>query len=313
MKRIVPFLLLFLILSGCADNVASTPFPPPSHSASANEGTSPSTQNLSSNWIYEIKEDGLYRTDRNSGKATKICIQDYASETIITENWVYFKDEKSLYRINNENKRELLLNEECWYPSLKKDWLYYMRTNGIFRIKPDGSQKKQILQYKCNGIALSDNYIFYALDAPVNNDDYSDDGPPLPLGELHRIDLNGSNDVNLGVMVTDLNVYKNIVYFSDSADHCLYAMNPDTLEKTPIYKGIWIDDLYFAGSYVFFETDHKLYRMSLADGAKTMLKEAFGIWFIGAFDDYLYLSIFGQGTDGLYRIAINGDKLEKID
>lgn len=316
MKRIVPLLLFLLLLCGCAGNIARSPAQTPTQMVSSGETAAGSTslppQKLPPDWHYDLMEDGLFRTDQNTGDAVKISGQDNASDIIITEDWIFFNDDDRLYRMDNENRRELLLNEDCRELSLNAGWLYYISNSKIFKMKPDGNEKEKILQRECNGMVLSDEYIFYILDVPVNDEDWNEDGPPLPLGELHRVDLNGDGDVNLGVLLTALSIYGNTVYFSDSEDNYFYSMNPETLEKTAAYEGHFIEDPYFGDGYVFFVTDRNLYKMSLAEGTMTQLTEVFS-QSCGILDGYIYAYFWsGEDLNGLYRIRINGADLEKV-
>ncbi|MEL4105549.1 DUF5050 domain-containing protein [Oscillospiraceae bacterium WX1] len=301
----VTVFLLLLILCGCAEKTIKTVAPVPTASSSS--------QNIP-NWHYDLMKDGLYRTDQNSGKTVRISDQELFSEIILTDDWIYFNDNNSLYRMNNENKRELILNENCGCLSLNNGWLYYVSKNNVFKIKPDGSGKIQVLKSECSWMVLSDKYIFYTLNIPIDVEDYLDDGPPLPIGELHRVDLNGQNDVNIGVLITDLSAYKNIIYFSDSADNFFYSMNPETLDKTIVYKRYWIEEPCFCDDYVFFDSDHIFYRLSLTEGTITQLTKAFGISCRGVFDGYAYVDISGvdPNEDGLYRMKIDGVDLEKL-
>lgn len=272
---------------------------------------SPSQQNMPPDWQYDIKKDGLYRTDLNTGNIMKINDQDYASGIIISDDWLYFCD-NGLYRMDNENKRELITDEECGCLSLNGGWLYYINNDGIIRIKTDGSERELMLQCQCTWMAIADQYVFYVLEVPVNDEDWHEDGPPLPLGELHRIDLSGNNDVNIGVLVTNLNVFKNTLYFSDSEDNYFYSMNPDTLEKTAAYKGYFIVGPCFGGDYCFFESDHKLYKLDLTDGETTVVKEDLGFRTFGVFDGYVYFNEYGN-ENALYKMRIDGIEPEKVE
>jgi hypothetical protein len=162
-------------------------------------------------------------------------------------------------------------------------------------------------------MVLTDKYVFYTLSTPEsenrNKEPGADDGPRY-MGELHRVDLNGENDVNLGISVTTLDTYKNTVYYSDSRDYYFYSINPETLEKAIIYKGYFITDTCFGGNYVFFETDHMLYKLSLVDWSTTLLKKAFGFSLDGIFDEYLYFTVYGEYA--FYKMSIDSVTPEKL-
>jgi hypothetical protein len=324
MRKIAALFMLLLLLSGCNTIQSLTPAPAqpiPSSAISTpsvpsgetpTTGIGPLPQKLPPAWHYYVTDDGLFRIDRYTGNRIKICIQDYASDVIITEDSVYFIDDKSLYRLDNENKRELLVSDDCQDPSLNGDLLYYISSSGIIKMKPDGSEKEQVIQCECSRMVLSEKFIFYTKYYPMELEQGADDGPPPLLGELHRADITGENDVSLGILVNRLCVYEDVVYYSDINDDYLYSMNPETLEKAVVYEGFFIEDICFSDGYVFFESDHKMYRISLNDGMKTLLKEDFGFWLIGIFDSYVYFDEFGN-ENALFRLKIDGVEPEKVE
>lgn len=317
MKRIVFLILLFfLLLCGCVapqkEATTSQTLPAEETMISTN-ATSPGSHPL---WHYDLKVDGVYRANQNTGEVIKIGDSDDTAIVIISENWVYYKDNGLLYRMDNENNKELISSEECWQLQLSGDKLYYKNSSGLNRMNLDGSGKELIFQCEFVNMVIADQYIFYILDVPINDEDYHEDGPPLSSGELHRVDLNGENDVNLRILIRDLCVYKNNVYFLDPIDNCFYSMNPKSLDKEIVYTGYWFEDPYFSGDYVFFGSDHVFYKLSLTEGTIKPLAEAWDIQCYGILDGYVYINIDGGGDDGktgLYRIPIDGVNLEKVE
>jgi hypothetical protein len=308
MKRIFTVLLFLLLLCGC-----QAPYPEmPIQDASSTEEISSAIYPI---WNYELKLDGLYRTDKKTGEAIKLNDFKYTTGIIIKEDWVYYYDEnKHLYRIDNANRKELISSEDCWQLQINGDKLYYKNNNGVNRMNLDGSGKELIFGSEFVNMEITDQYIFYVLDVPYNDEGHHEDGPPLPNGELHRVDLNGKNDVNLGIMIYSLGVHNNTVYFSDSSDNIFYSMNPDTLVREAVYSNSWVAGPWFEGDYVFFNSDHCFFRLSLADGTLALLAEAWDIRCYGILDGYVYVYIDSSlDEDGLYRIRIDGVDLEKVE
>ena len=313
MKKIMPLLLLVLLLNGCASTVDTTPSQsPPSNNTPTSSAGIPAKKSLP-NWQYALKKDGLYRTDQNTGDTFKINSQRYISDLIITDDWVYFNDENSLYRMDNENRSELIADEHCQCLNLNGDWLYFISNGKICRIKFDGSKKEILRQSKCNRMTLTDKYIFYTLDIPENNklnNEPGADDSPWYLGELHRSDLNAENDVKCADMITDLGVWGNVVYFADGMDNSLNAMTPETLQKTTVYAGNFIEHLYLGAGCAFFILDRNLFRLSLLDETMTQLTKGGWNSCYGVLDGYVYG--FNQ-QDGLYRFKVNGVELEHVE
>ena len=264
-------------------------------------------------WRYDIKNDGLYRTEMSTGASVRLCSEEDASETIITADWVYFINDNRLFRMDNANNRELLVEEDCRQPYLNNGSIYYISDDGIVRMALDGNEKKLILTCNCTELVLTDKYIFYALENPesVELNRHSEDGPRF-MGELHRVGLNGEGDVKIVDMITGLSVYKNTVYYADRADANVYSVKPETLEKSLIYKGIGLAALTLEGGYAFFNTDYKLYRVWLADGAAALMKQTGRYRLIGLIDGYYYFELTGD-SPGLYRLKTDGAELESVE
>ncbi|NLA87661.1 MAG: DUF5050 domain-containing protein [Clostridiales bacterium] len=274
---------------------------------------------LPPDWHYYLKKDGLYRTDQNTGDIIKINGQTTTGGLIITEDWVYYRADSRIWRMDNENKREQLTEEDWWNPSLSGGWLYCINASGIARMKPDGSEKEQIVECTCNEMVVTDQYVFYALDVPEIDELLSEPGAedgPRYIGELHRADLNGKGDVKIKDMINDFSAYKNTVYFTDDEDGNFYSMNPETLEKDKIEEIWFVQESYFDSGYVFVETliDRKIYKLSLTDGTLTKLTNAGFNRCLGVLDGYVYVDInsVGPDEDGLYRIKIDGVEMEKV-
>lgn len=277
----------------------------------------PLPRELPPDWQYDLNSHGLYRTDLNTGTVTKINDQGYASGIIITDDWLYYRVNGCLYRMDNENRREQLTAEKCWFPSLCGGLIYYVDSRGIARMGLDGSGKEQIIECDCNEMVVTDNYIFYALNVPdveeLNSLPGAEDGPTY-IGELRRIGLDGAGDMKIEGMISELSVNSNTVYFTEAEDARLYALDPVTLERKLFCDGLSIQDLYFGGGYAFFVLDRNVYKRALTDGTMTSLTQ--GAWdaCLGVLDGYAYVYINAEelADMGVYRIPIDGIELEKI-
>lgn len=289
--------------------------PPATESPSQepSESPSPSPVKTPPDWRYGINNDGIYRTDEHTGDMISISDSKYASDIIVTEDWTYFVDRDVLYRMDDGNNREQLAEDGCRNPILRDGWIYYISSSGIWKLMIDGSEKQQIIQGDCNSMVVAGSYIFYVLNVPevdvLNSEPGADDGP-FYLGELHRVDVDGEGDQILVDMITDLSIDEdNMVYYSDGDDKDVFATHPQTLEKTVFYTENFIEYLHFDSGYAFFVLNRDLHRMSLADGSITQLSHGYWNSCYGVLDGYVY----GQNEyDGLYRVKLDGDELERI-
>ena len=279
----------------------------------------PPSPKLPLKWHYDIKTDGLYRTDEYTGTVVKINNSHSPGGIIITEDWVYFADNSVLYRMDNENRKELLANEKSWPFHLKGNTLYYLNGSGLNRMNADGSGKELIFEGDYTGIEMTDTYIFYTMETSEsykrNRAPGHDDGP-IYLGELHRVGLDAKNDVKVANLITNFTTYKNNVYYADGNDNAFYSLNPETLENAKLDKVKMVEDAYFSDDYLFFTTnsDRSFYKMSLKDCALTLLSRGWPrCW--GILDGYVYFDTYTGITKddfGSFRVSVNGTELEKV-
>jgi hypothetical protein len=268
-------------------------------------------------WSYYFRRDGFYRLDENSGDYIRINGQNYTFNTAITEGWVFYTEDNSLFRMNNSNQREMISNDNCRWITVKDDWVYYCNDTGVCRVRFDGGGKEQLVQVNCNGLALTEDYIFYILhvEDDTKNHPGADDGPRPWLGQLHRVDYNGENDLNLDVLVNDFCVHDNALYFADAGDDYFYKMNPASGEKEVFYKGHFIEDSCFSDGYVYFTSDRSLHKVSLSDGTVERFTEFFWPRCNGILDGYVYIDVSNEAPSGpgLYRMEVNGTAFELVD
>jgi hypothetical protein len=266
-------------------------------------------------WHYYMKRNGIYRLKKNTGDDLKISGEDYASSVAIAEDWIFFRDGDCLYRMDEEDRRELLLDEICYRLCIQDGWIYFSNGEGVFRIKPDGSEMEHLIYSNCTAMALTEEFIFYVEYEPVDDSDYNEDGPPLAIGKLHRSDINGKDDIGLEQMVTDLNAYGNYVYFSDAKDYYYYRMDPDTTKTTVFYRGHFILDPCFGGDFVYFVSERSLHRANLSSGAVERFSDVIWPRCNGIIDGYVYVTTYQDNLfgPGIYRMEIDGTEFELVD
>ena len=277
---------------------------------------SPPVSEEVSHWYYYLMLDGLYRINLQSEEVIKVCTQSTIQNIIIAEYWIYFSDNYCLYRMDNSNNRGLLLEENCSWLDLKDGWLYYGNSDGVFKVNTEGCNRAQIILADCKGMVLSEDYIFYIAYVSVEDDDWNEDAPPLALGQLHRARIDGSDDVNLSVMVNNLRVYKNMVYYSDVEDNYYYSMDPESMEKTLFYDGFFITTPCFSDDFVYFVSDRNLHRITISSGRIERYSEFAMPSCLGVLDGYLYIITYNHNAPsgpGLYRIEVGGEDCEIVD
>ena len=233
----------------------------------------------------------------------------------ITEKGVYYIQNEALFRLDSDGERILITNDYTYDFVYHDGYLYYACEDGIFQTLPDGSAKVMLKECVSYVMAVCEPYIFYTEYIPYSAEDYHDDGPPAPLGQLHRMSLSGENDENLTVLVTDLNSYNGFVYFSDDANSALYRMNPASLEKMSIYDDYFIDTPIFDNGFVYFINGRQLKKMSLEQRNVTALTD--GGWAndcICVLEDYIYFNMYGSvgegEASGLCKIKTDGTGFE---
>lgn len=150
-------------------------------------------------WIYfnsfESKEEdrAFYRVDWDGNNLQRLG--EYAFPYQLTEEWIFYLDNqtKTLHKMTLDGTAVQKVNDDCaYYMNAYQDWIYYTAIDAnetnrqIYRIRMDGSEKKQISEMQCMIISITDNLILYQrID---NLRDFTE-------CEYYLADLDGSNRI----------------------------------------------------------------------------------------------------------------------
>ena len=228
------------------------------------------------------------------------------------------------------------------------EWFYYTKPYGgqIYKIKQNGKEKVGFNDLSANSFLFIDDYIYYTNMNESKIYRYKLDGSEQtiltenavffynrkivvmreklyyqnPLFVLNMINLNGSDSKCIASKAIDFCIDEEWIYYIDNFIlegqelFNLHRMQLDGTENETIVEGCAAVD--YNSDYVFYidQSGTDMYRMKINGSDKQKLADCtFGVrGFFKVIGDWIY---FGERGDnqGLYKVDINGDQLEKVN
>ncbi len=178
--------------------------------------------NVVGDYIYYINHSNIYKIKTDGTDKKQIC-QEKASRIYVVDDFICYQnmDDMKIYILNlTDNETYKLCDDTVEYGKfiVNEDCIYYS-SNGLNKIKIDGSNKTKLTTYDCNFPTIVDNFIYYL----------SDD-------KIYKMNLDGSNTQEIfnGHVLAWLNITNNHIYFSDINNGGIYRLNLDGSEKKKI-------------------------------------------------------------------------------
>jgi len=223
----------------------------------------------------------------------------------IHENWIYYQnysDNRSLYRRNRSSgATEKLVSDEISTFCLSREWIFYVGTSGLYRMRHDGSGHTQLQSKPVMEVNVVGDWVYFADNA---ND-----------GSLYRMKQDGSqcepiasNHYAIWYHVADNKIY----YVLNGAFDAVYYCNLDGSDAGSISLR-YSHTPVASGGYLFYTSrrgpnNRNTYRYDIASGTETVLFEEIGAPFV-VVDGWLYICAF---NDGFFRAKTDGSQLTKI-
>lgn len=178
-----------------------------------------------------------------------------------------------LYKISADGSKSLVYEVEPSYHmeslNLKDNWIYYVLytsdgsyggiSNGIYKIKTDGSNNTKLITQKVLKLTVYGNQIFY-IDGYQNQP------------KLFTADLNGNNRSQLIPFCRSYTVDKNSIYYIDK-ECAIHKMNLDGSNNTIVYSNtsLFKSSLQIEGEWLYFSSNTGMYRVKLDGSQLTQL------------------------------------------
>jgi len=247
-------------------------------------------------------ESGASETASPSSNNESIHIGGSAA---IHEDWIYFQnysDNRSLYRKNRSNEAtEKLVSDEISTFCLSQDWIFYVNTSGLYRMRHNGSDRIQLQSKRVMEVNMVDDWVYFA-----------DNGQD---GSLYRMKQDGSqceviasNHYAIWYHIADSRIY----YVLNGAFDAIYYCNLDGSGAGSISLR-YSQNPVASGGYLFYTSrrgrdNRNTYKYDLASGTETVLFEEIGAPF-AVENGWIYICAF---SEGFYRARTDGTQLTKI-
>lgn len=245
---------------------------------------------LVGDWIYYINlsdDNKPYRMGLDGNYKQKIS--DYSVQSILVDKgWIYFSksNDTNLYRMRTSGTDTQIITDtgiKYGNSTIKSgDWLYYYgkenATNGIYKVKTDGSDKKLILPSYIANMTFSDGWLYYS--------DYA--------GDLYKLNEDLRIKSKIGYNVDDaIGITEDWIYYSqyDSKGESITSENrvkTDGSAKQKFDKTGLITDIYkkdtdtFASKPIVVQTYSN---NTTVKTAKEIVKHKDAVVFIKVYDD----------------------------
>lgn len=146
----------------------------------------------------------------------------------------------STYKITG-NKAEKIFDGIAIFPNVKNKWMYYTDSQGIYKIKTDGTEKQTLLSSGIMSLKVDGKFIYYM--------SYKDN---IFSNELNRMNLDGTNITKISSGVLFFQVVGSSIYYSSSDElGAVYKTNLDGSHKTKLCT---IDGVirYVKDGYIYY-------------------------------------------------------------
>lgn len=253
-------------------------------------------------WLYYAnpsQEWKLYRAKANFTEKMAVNQDVYTNNISIVDDSIYCeigRDGKGYYiRMDKDGGNQILLGTTIYWPTLVGDWIYYMswapQEGYLHRMRPDGSEKTQLVQDSINSFVTDGKYVYYVQsNAKIFRLD-------LETGERTKILASGTGRLEL---------YKDELYFTFLPDQKFYKMSVSGGDLTLISDmELWEFNLDHRTDWIYVvnkDDNQTLYRMKI-DGTqveKLNNVKTSGIHIIG--ERVYYTNLY---TNTIESLAIN--------
>jgi len=264
---------------------------------------------------YFINRDGIHRRASVTLAETKIASDIYAN-LLVSGDYLYFTENDSIYEMNESGEIRRIFNQNFFNIFAHDNFLFFNNANGVFRFDLTTDSYVNLYSGQCRGLALTSDYIFFTRHVHFDRDDYHEEDPTPPQGELWRMDLDGENAIFVDSLVSYLSVHSGYIYYRDDRyDFGLYRLDPTTLEKTQIYSGYsFIESPCFAENSAFFVHNRLLVELNLETGEASILNDMGAVSSPRILDGYIYFLLFSGNFEGnrLCRIRLADREFEEV-
>lgn len=235
------------------------------------------------------------------------------NEGIIAEknNWIYYNNSDGLYKMKSDGSAVAnISSDNANYINIIGDYIYYINIsngNSIYKIKTDGTSKNKILSSSSKSINIIGNWIYYCKS--------TENGLNF---RLYKINLDGTNDTKISndsIVGGDFTIVNNLIYYkinSDNGGETLYSVKLDGSDKRKICDNV--KEFNVVGNYIYYynpTNNAGLYKMKTDGNNKIKLSDdvvdAFNVG-----NNKIYYTVDQHINEILYSIDLNGENKIKL-
>ncbi len=219
---------------------------------------------------------GLYQTNKDGSGKTKV-IDGHPVYLNIKDGYFYYSDSWKLTKAKLDGSDKQVLANSAFHVNVSGDYIYYTNNSyqggQIFKMKTDGSGKKQLNNDLASQIVVSGGSIYYT----------------SYYSKLFKMDLDGSSKQKLltGGQISDLDIEGDWMYFNYKQH--LYKMKTDGMALTrlsndnPKFINVSGDWIYYSN----LSQNQNLVRIK-KDGTHREEINQIKSWYINLVDNHLF-------------------------
>ena len=162
----------------------------------------------------DVVKKGIYRVGTDGSDLRQLTSYDGEGLNVYGDRLIFINtsDRRKIYSLSLEGKDPKVVGtDNASMMSIENGWIYYGNTNGIFRVRVDGSARKQLSEMPVSEMNVVDHYLYFCyLDVMNQVKDQS----------FYRLDLNNpskepelvTEDSAVGICSADGWIYFQNVY-----------------------------------------------------------------------------------------------------
>jgi hypothetical protein len=255
-----------------------------------------------SQYTFSITEDGVSARCNNDSREFYVC--SYSDRFIFLNGTIFFALQDGLYSLNGNEKYRLVVGQIRSFADAD-GWICFASSDGIFKIRYDGTELTQITMQSTSTLTVIGYYIYYIIeDQDSSKESVGEDF--YTVGQLARIDMHGEDFIDYKISVINLASYDGVLYFVGELANTIYTMNIMSGEINTLSEGLaFVDTMDFYSSssenWLIAVDFRDIIKISLADGTVKSIRKGGWNYILCIYDGYIYF------TDSLLIDTNTGD------
>ena len=270
---------------------------------------------IQGDWIYyAIHRKGIYKIRTDGSDKTQLVDEDAGFRSLqVIDDWLYFSQDGTIHKMKTDGIEVITIEPEitAGYGGLgafhtfhiADGWIYY-KSNGINKIKTDGSENSKVTNINASDFNIVGDWIYFF--------GFNDN-------KLYKIKTDGSGEALIceDINSRHMNVVGEWIFFIDykSSPEALYKVKIDGSEKTLVAEESF--SVNVVGDWVYYDTlgiidgvsREYLYKIRTDGSERTFVGN--GDIEINIVGDWVY---FGGGNDYYcYKMRLDGTEYQKVE